>query len=82
MHYRSLVSGVLIILLQCTRAPRDDGYKLWLKFPVIKEQGVLFRQIQSVSVQGESATLSIVREELARGLNGLLGRELSEESNP
>jgi alpha-glucuronidase len=58
--------------------PAEDGYDLWLRYPLVSDSARLaeYRAATSeVVVAGESPTLEIVRQELARGLRGLLGRE-------
>jgi len=54
----------------------DDGYRLWLKYDQISKASTLqsYRNsIQGWTVLGESKTMAAVRDELKRGLSGLLG---------
>jgi alpha-glucuronidase len=64
-----LASFVLFVLFcGCVRA--DDGYRLWLRY----ELSTQYRgRVQSVSVQGKSATFDLIRNELRQGCSGLLG---------
>ncbi|HVZ86711.1 MAG TPA: alpha-glucuronidase family glycosyl hydrolase [Polyangia bacterium] len=54
----------------------EDGYRLWLRYePVARpELSAAYRAaFARVVVEGETPTLAAAREELARGLTGLLG---------
>ena len=56
----------------------EDGYELWLRYPRVADARRLAeyrRAVSHVRVEGGSPTLSVVREELRRGLGGMLGRE-------
>lgn len=55
----------------------EDGYRLWLRYDRITNSKLLqeYRnQIQTVSIRDTSATLTLAREELITGLQGLLGK--------
>ncbi len=57
-------------------ARAEDGYRLWLRYEPIAETRALsaYRQkARSIVVEGRSATARVMRQELARGLTGLLG---------
>ncbi len=57
----------------------DNGYRLWLKYDKIKDPVYLNQAreaIRSVNVCGHSATIKVAREELKKGLEGLLGMPL------
>ena len=61
--------------------PSEDGYDLWLRYHLVSDASRLAeyrRAITSFSVDGDSPTLRAVREELAAGLSGLLGRRIGE----
>lgn len=65
------------LLLQTVRA--EDGYRLWQRYEVVKDQSLLenYRQtISEIIVFGNSPTAVITREELSNGLEGLLGKSL------
>jgi len=72
MRNQILFSIFLLIGLNCTSVHGDDGYKLWMKYPVLENQGELLQQLSSISV----------RDELQQGLSGLLGREMLSTNNP
>jgi alpha-glucuronidase len=58
----------------------DDGYELWMKYTAVSDSNMLNRYrhtISSIILKGESETCRIIREELQRGLNRLLGRDIS-----
>ncbi len=58
----------------------EDGYRLWLRYDKI-EDGTLLQLyrtlIPSIQVNGSSQTIHIAEEELIRGLEGLLGKKIS-----
>ncbi len=56
----------------------EDGYRLWLRYdPLSSEQITKYQPfITQGVVPGRSATMTIVRNELAQGLSGLLGKEV------
>jgi alpha-glucuronidase len=68
-----------ILALICPRAGADDGYNLWMSYKKLDDPTILKEYQQafsSIVVQGESETLNVVREEIKKGLNGLLGDDL------
>jgi alpha-glucuronidase len=73
---------ILLGLLLAGAAPparADDGYDLWLRYTRIADAQRLTEYRAAISqlvVEGDSPTLTVVREELARGLRGLLDRDL------
>jgi alpha-glucuronidase len=87
--FASLVRRVLFLalLLAGAAAPvrADDGYDLWLRYAPIDDPQRLAQYraaITQLVVEGDSPTLAVVREELARGLRGLLDRDLPLETRP
>ncbi len=55
----------------------DDGYELWMKYRPVSDAMQLKnyrQQISSIMVSGTSETCQIIRNELKRGLDGLLGK--------
>jgi len=67
------------LLLWTTGARAEDGYDLWLRYPLVSNPDVLARyraEIASVLVAGNSATAQAARDELRRGLRGLLGADV------
>lgn len=69
--------SLFCLLLLCGASPAaDDGYQLWLKYRAVTDTARLSeyrRRISSLRVAGDSETCRVVREELVRGLGGMLG---------
>ena len=68
----------------CNFAYADDGYRLWLKYDLISDNNLLqeYRgMIHAFMINGESATIQTAKDELERGLNGLLGASIPETNN-
>ncbi|MBX2844478.1 MAG: alpha-glucuronidase [Flammeovirgaceae bacterium] len=79
-------SFFIFLLLSITTLKAEDGYRLWLRYNPIESSSLLedYRKIfQSVDVLGESSTMTVIREELALGLGGLLDQKVnfSESTN-
>jgi alpha-glucuronidase len=58
------------------RPAPEDGYDLWLRYPAVSDAARLREYrgaIAALRVEGDSPTLRAARDELARGLSGLLG---------
>ncbi len=76
LHSRTGPLLVLVLLaLVCPRAHAEDGYELWLRYHRISDADRLqaYRSaISSILVDGRSPTLEVARNELQRGLEGLL----------
>jgi len=72
----------LLILLALLAAPgirADDGYALWLRYHRISDEALLEHYRASITallLEGDSPTLHVAREELRRGLHGLLDAEI------
>lgn len=66
---------LLVFLCGCTVVKADDGYRLWLRYEQLPATSVTsYRQrIKSIAVQGNSATVAAIRNELRMGCMGLLG---------
>jgi alpha-glucuronidase len=61
-------------------ARAEDGYELWLRYPVVTSAALLAEYraaVTGVWATGDSATARVARDELHRGLRGLLGREVA-----
>lgn len=74
---------VLTVSLIIT-AKADDGYRLWFRYDKVNNPGVLqqYRSvISSLQILGTSATTLVTKEELMKGLGGLLGKQLVSVSN-
>lgn len=73
---RLLLSVVCLVKLSAGLGAADDGYELWLKYRPIEDSAVAegYREaLHPIVVWGESRTIEVLRGELARGLEGLLG---------
>jgi alpha-glucuronidase len=60
-------------------ASADDGYGLWMYYRKLDDATTLkkYRQVfSSIVIEGQSETLRIVREEVKKGLDGLLVADL------
>lgn len=74
-----ILLGILLILRFSLEAPADDGYELWLKYRKINDEHLLKRYREAIAcviVPGESETLRIIRSELKRSLDVLLGVDM------
>lgn len=82
---RSLLYAFPVVtLFFWTGVTAEDGYRLWLRYDQVSDNQKLnqYRQrIQNYFVAGSSPTLRVAREELGRGLSGLLGRPIGETSS-
>ena len=70
---------LLIVVSFCPFISADDGYSLWLSCKKLENVAMLpeyQRTFSSIVIEGDSETLDIVREELKKELDGLLGVEL------
>ncbi|MBN1782212.1 alpha-glucuronidase [bacterium] len=82
MQFSRIVVVILMIgfFCECERfshGQADDGYELWMKYGTIQDTAVLdsySAEIRAAAVTGQSPTCSIIRDELHRGLAGLLGK--------
>lgn len=66
---------LLVVPLRFLQA--EDGYRLWLRYDKIKNQPLLEaynRSITGLWLSGASSVITAAREELRRGLEGLLGK--------
>jgi alpha-glucuronidase len=83
MHHRltrcagRLAAGALLLIIAATPLRADDGYDLWLRYVPASDAARLAQYRASIArivVQGDSPSLDAVRDELTKGLSGLLGR--------
>ncbi|WP_424680819.1 alpha-glucuronidase family glycosyl hydrolase [Frateuria sp. YIM B11624] len=68
--------AALLLAVACVRPARaEDGYDLWLRYrPIAAAQAQAYRPFATQLVAGRSTpTLAAARDELLRGLGGLLG---------
>lgn len=78
-----LLAGIVLIL--CPPVSAYDGYDLWLRYSRVEDPRLLadYRDvIPKVAVPGTSETLRMVRDELKRGLTGILGVEVPISAQP
>lgn len=57
----------------------EDGYRLWLRYEKVADTRLLHlykKELKTVAVLGNSATMTIVREELSKAMSGLTGTTL------
>jgi alpha-glucuronidase len=62
----------------------EDGYPLWLRYDKIDDNTLLQRytkRIAAVQFMTTSPTLSVAKQELFTGLNGLLGKKIADQNN-
>ncbi|MEX0719095.1 MAG: alpha-glucuronidase family glycosyl hydrolase [Balneolaceae bacterium] len=70
----------LVLLFSFLEMKAEDGYRAWLRYDKIEdtEKADAYRSLfKNVVFKGDSPTLRAAREELKRGLNGLLNSEIS-----
>lgn len=71
------------IFLIFSAAKAEDGYRLWLRYDLITDAQKLneYKQhVKSWMIEGESSVLAAAKNELAMGLNGLLGGNIPQVS--
>jgi len=74
-----LLSSILLFLLlaNCTKA--EDGYRLWLRYDKLTNAQLLEKyktSFSSIVATGNSETITVLKEELTKGLSGLLGQQI------
>ncbi len=70
---------LLLFMLLAYPALAEDGYRLWQRYEVIKDQKQLenYRKVlEEIAVYGNSPTVGIIKMELEEGISGLLGKTL------
>jgi alpha-glucuronidase len=75
MRRTLLLAGALIAFAGAT-ARAEDGYDLWLRYPRVTDPALLaeYRAAGAqIVVAGDSPTLGAARDELVKGLTGMLG---------
>ncbi len=78
-----LVRLALLLLIAASPLRAEDGYDLWLRYVKVADAAKLasYRAaITQLVVAGDSPTMQATRDELARGLRGLLGAEVPNAS--
>lgn len=81
MKRRLFTYSILIsLLLTSTGLKAENGYDLWLRYPLIRESSLrttYINKLAQICLRGQSPTLIAAREELLRGLQGLTGRRFT-----
>ncbi|KAA5541269.1 alpha-glucuronidase family glycosyl hydrolase [Adhaeribacter rhizoryzae] len=57
----------------------EDGYRLWQRYDLVKDAKKLKEyqgRVQQVVIEGSSPTLTVAKQELQQGLQGLLGKNI------
>ena len=70
---------ILICLLSASSVFADDGYRLWLKYDLLKDakQRESYTQLAKfIAVNAENQVVKTASEELQTGLQGLLGKKI------
>src|SRR3569833_1906567 len=77
--FRCIALVLACLLGLAAPALADDGYDLWLRYTKVEARLLApYRAANTVLVTGAaSPTLDAARDELVRGLSGLLGRPLA-----
>ncbi|HKZ65420.1 MAG TPA: alpha-glucuronidase family glycosyl hydrolase [Chitinophagaceae bacterium] len=73
------LTALFIFLLASSQLLAEDGYDLWLRYKTINNDRLLasYRNtISGISITTSSPTLLAAKEELGKGLNGLLGKNI------
>jgi alpha-glucuronidase len=58
----------------------EDGYRLWLRYDLIKNQSILLQyreHLSFITIEGSSETLNVAADELQKGISGLTGASLT-----
>lgn len=75
---RLLLVALVFCLIQPAEA--EDGYDLWLRYKPVDDAALLKQYRQNVTcvvIEGNGETYTAIRNELQRGLEGLLGRTIA-----
>jgi alpha-glucuronidase len=72
--------GLALLLIIAVRAQAEDGHQLWLRYEALAKPWSASQKLRvtAVVVNGNSATLNIIRTELVNGCAGLLGAAVPE----
>jgi alpha-glucuronidase len=73
LKYWSKCFVLFVLLCGYASVRADDGYRLWLRYEPLPSAYRYRQSIQSIAVQGKSATFDAIRRELSVGCAGLLG---------
>lgn len=76
MSGRSKIFTVIILVNVTSTLLAESGYSLWLRYDKISDKQLLAlyqNQFKSFWIEGNSPTLKTAKQELSKGLSGLLG---------
>jgi len=76
---RAAVLACILVTFTGKTLGAEDGYNLWLRYARVTDSTRLAEYQAAISqllIEHESPTLRAAREELARGLRSLIGREI------
>ena len=82
---RRVAAAALVLASAAAPLRADDGYDLWLRYPAVDNPVRLAEYRAAIShlvLEGGSASLAAARDELARGLRGLLDQDVPVEARP
>ena len=74
--------SILFLFAFGTSLIGEDGYRLWMRYEPVSDASKLSQYRQEITgwiVQGQSPTMSIIKNELRNGLDGLLNDKLPAE---
>src|SRR5579875_1807215 len=71
---KTLLAFLALLLLAPTAAHADDGYRLWLRYDPVEapQRGLYAARASEIVAPGTSPVARSARDELQRGLTGLL----------
>jgi len=78
-----VVVAIAAVVLSCPIMRAETGYDAWLRYPSLDKaaRAPYARLPAVVFVPGESPVIDSAKQELVRGVRGMLGRTLREESS-
>jgi alpha-glucuronidase len=82
---RRILLGSVLFLLASQPARAEDGSELWLRYRQTANPARLAEYraaIKSIVMRGNSPTLDAAREEMIRGLRGILGQDVTIDAAP
>ncbi len=68
---------IILILIDSQSVQADDGYRLWLKYDLIRDAKIrdsYKRLIQKTLIIGNSSVMNVVETDLYMAVHGILGR--------
>lgn len=83
MNLRKRLGAVVFATIIATISFADNGYELWLRYQTVNNDAMLstYRAgINTVMVAGDSETVAAIKEELQKGLTGLLDQQVTVEA--